>query len=342
MRANLLLVEELYLALCRVSPGKAYVKGYEIETIAPTFIDVNKPRATRTIEDQFFQYNTGPTLKLNSVYRSPTVGVGNTFVLSLRDQRVGVNSETAPGKEIGLARVFDFRLESGSYNTTYPKLNEWGTSLYDIVPFTELTLNQEITVSVPAYVEGNSSGATGFLRHSVSAGTAVTVYDRKGEFIDNEVLSFKSSVNEGQEVYRAISSSRAYGISDVKSVYSNTGIVFGTGGTATTGINTFSANVVQSTLSAFNDAASVTAVNAGVATITCGSPTFPSSLKVNDLVSFVNLGISSTVPIVARVTGTNATEATIVGVATVPGELTGELPSTISALAAGELQVGNN
>ena len=327
------------LALCRVSPGKAYVKGYEIETIAPTFIDVNKPRVTRTIEDQFFQYNTGPTLKLNSVYRSPTVGVGNTFVLSLRDQRVGVNSETAPGKEIGLARVFDFRLESGSYNTTYPKLNEWGTSLYDIVPFTELTVNQAITVAVPAYVEGESSGATGFLRYSVSAGTAVTVYDRKGEFIDNEVISFKSSISEGQEVYRAISSSRAYGISDVKSVYSNTGIVFGTGGTATTGINTFSANVVQSTLSAFNDAASVTAVNAGVATITCGSPTFPSSLKVNDLVSFVNLGISSTVPIVARVTGTNATEATIVGVATVAGELTGELPSTVSALARGELQV---
>ena len=120
----------------------------------------------------------------------------------MRDQRVGVNSETAPGKEIGLARVFDFRLESGSYNTTYPKLNEWGTSLYDIVPFTELTLNQAITVAVPAYVEGESSGATGFLRYSVSAGTAVTVYDRKGEFIDNEVLSFKSSINEGQEVYK--------------------------------------------------------------------------------------------------------------------------------------------
>ena len=153
------------LALCRISPGKAYVKGYEIETISPTFIDVTKPRATRTIEDQFFQYNTGPTLKLNSVYRSPTVGVGNTFVLSLRDQRVGVNSETASGKEIGLARVFDFKLESGSYNTTYPKLNEWGTSLYDIVPFTELTVNQEITVAAPAYIEGASSGATGFLRH---------------------------------------------------------------------------------------------------------------------------------------------------------------------------------
>ena len=327
------------LALCRISPGKAYVKGYEIETISPTFIDVTKPRATRTIEDQFFQYNTGPTLKLNSVYRSPTVGVGNTFVLSLRDQRVGVNSETAPGKEIGLARVFDFKLESGSYNTTYPKLNEWGTSLYDIVPFTELTVNQEITVAAPAYIEGASSGATGFLRHSVSAGTAATVYDTRGEFIPNEVLTFKSSINEGQGVYRTASAVRTYGIADVKSVYSNTGIVFGAGGTEIAGINTFSANVVQSTLSAFNKPATITGVSAGVATITCASPTFPSSLKVNNLVSFVNLGISSTVPIVARVTGINATEATVVGVTTVPGEVEGELPSTIFSMATGELQV---
>ena len=83
------------LSVLRISPGKAYVKGYEVETISPTFIDVPKPRTTRTIENQFFPYNTGPTLKLNSVYRSPTIGVGNTFILSLRDQRVGVNSEVA-------------------------------------------------------------------------------------------------------------------------------------------------------------------------------------------------------------------------------------------------------
>jgi len=327
------------LALCRVSPGKAYVKGYEIETIAPTFIDVNKPRATRTIEDQFFQYNTGPTLKLNSVYRSPTVGVGNTFVLSLRDQRIGVNSETAPGKEIGLARVFDFRLESGSYNTVYPKLNEWGTSLYDIVPFTEITLNQAITVAVPAYVEGNSSGATGFLRHSVSAGTAVTVYDRKGEFIDNEVLSFKSSINEGQEVYRSISSIRSYGISDVKSVYSNTGIVFGTGGSAITGINTFSANVVQSTRSTVENIVSITAANAGIATVTSTSPRIPGKLKVNDLLEFSNVSVSSTFPIIARVTGVTTTNVTIQAVTSVDGEVEGTLPTSAFTLAQGELKI---
>ena len=81
----------------------------------PTFLDVPKPRDVNTLKDQSIIYNTGPTFKVNSVFRTPTVGIGSTYVLSLRDQRVGVNSETAPGKEIGLARVYDFRLESGTY-----------------------------------------------------------------------------------------------------------------------------------------------------------------------------------------------------------------------------------
>ena len=144
----------------------------------------------------------------------------------------------------------------------------------------------------------------------MSAGTAVTVYDTKGEFIDNEVLSFKETLNEGQPVYRTASSVRTYGISDVKSVYSDTGIVAGAAGTAIVGINTFSANVIQSTRLAFNGASNVTTPDAGISTIF----PIPTGLKVNDLVSFVNLGISSTVPVVARVTGVTTTEATVVGV----------------------------
>ena len=37
------------LALYKISPGKAYVKGYEIETLNATISDVDKPRTTRTI-----------------------------------------------------------------------------------------------------------------------------------------------------------------------------------------------------------------------------------------------------------------------------------------------------
>ena len=46
-----------------------------------------RPRTTKVIEKQSIKYNTGPTLDLNNVFRSPTVGIGNTYYLSLRDKK---------------------------------------------------------------------------------------------------------------------------------------------------------------------------------------------------------------------------------------------------------------
>jgi len=129
------------LALYRVSAGRAFVRGYDIETLNATYLDVDKPRTTKTIEDQSIIYNTGPTLKLNNVNRTPSVGIGSTYVLSLRDERVGpdIDADGAPGNEIGLARVYDFRIESGAYDTANANLNQWGISLYDVQSFTTLT-----------------------------------------------------------------------------------------------------------------------------------------------------------------------------------------------------------
>ncbi len=325
------------LSVCRISPGKAYVKGYEIETISPTFIDVPKPRVTRTIENEFFPYNTGPTLKLNSVYRSPTVGVGNTFILSLRDQRVGVNSEAAPGNEIGFARVFDFRLESGSYNTSFPQDNEWGMSMYDLQPFTNITVNQAIDLSIPSHVEGNSSGASAFLRSSVNAGTALTVYDQKGEFIKNETLIFRSGIStQTISVNRSIVDVTSHKISDVKSVYSNTGIANGSNGDNTVGINTFSANVVQSP-SLVVGVASVTALS-GVSTISSTNKLFPGNIKVNNLIEYSDLTTSED-PILARVVGVTTSEVTVVGVTTILGVANGKLPT--ANFTASDLKVVN-
>ena len=221
------------LSLYKISPGKAYVKGYEIETLNAIYLDVNKPRTTRTIEDQNIIYNTGPTLRLNRVHRTPTVGLGNTYFVSLRDQRVGSSSETLPGNEVGVARIYDFKLESGSYSTSNANENEWNLALYDVQTITDIALNQPHTLSIPTFVKGNNSGATGFLRHAVSAGTAVTVYETSGTFVPNEKLTF-NGIQDGR-IAIAITE---HGLSDVKSVYgTNNGVI---------GVNTFSADVIQS------------------------------------------------------------------------------------------------
>ena len=317
--------------MLRVSPGKAYVKGYECETLNTTYIDVDKPRTTKTIENQGFNYNTGPTLKLNSVYRAPTVGVGNTFVVSLRDQRVGVNSETAPGKEIGLARVYDFRLESGTYSATNANTNQWDLALYDVQTTTEIALNQAHTLTVPTFVKGNSSGATGFVRYPVSAGTAVTVYDSKGTFVVNEKLSFNGL--ENGRIAIAVTENK---ISNVKSVYGSSNTLDLADGI--TGVNTFSANVLQSNKFVVG-IATISPKSGGVSTITTGNNLFPGTVvRENDLVRYTDTTAGLTEdPIIARVTNVGTSNVTIEGVATVSGIASGFLPA--STLSVTDLEV---
>ena len=102
--------------------------------------------------------------------------------------------KNAPGKEIGIARVYDFRLESGSYDAANGNVNEWNLALFDVQTTTEIALNQADALNVPTFIKGESSGATGFLRYSVNAGT-ITVYETSGSFIPNEVLTFNGIQN---------------------------------------------------------------------------------------------------------------------------------------------------
>jgi len=301
------------LALYKISPGRAFVRGYDLELLTPTFIDVEKPRTTKTIEDREIIYNTGPSLKVNRVYGVPVLGIGNTYVLSLRDSRRGVGIATV-GNEIGLARVYDFRLESGSYDATNSNLNQWALSLFDVQTFTDITLNQATSLSIPTRIEGSNSGATGFIRHAVSAGVAVTVYDTSGEFIANESLIF-NGIADG----RIAIAVTTHSLSDVKSVHGTNNGIVGLG-------STFLGDIVQSI--GFNvGIATISAASGGVSTVFSTNTLFPGTIvKRNNLVQFSNTAnrdISF-----AKVVSIGRTSITIEAVTSVAGIASGDLPTT--------------
>ena len=244
------------LGIYKISPGKALVRGYNIDVRTPIFIDAPKPREEKTIENQSIFYSTGATLQVNRVFRSPTVGLGNTYIVSLRDSRVGldVDEDDAPGEEVGLARVYDFRLESGSYDVSDSNLNRWGMSLYDVQVYTNLKLNQSVTLTTPTFIKGKNSGTTAFLRNSVEDSDELVIYQKSGRFIKNESLIF-----DGIENGRIIIDITENNISEVKSIYATTnGVV---------GINTFSADVIQS-VSSNVGTATVSKFSGGVAEMT--------------------------------------------------------------------------
>ena len=304
------------LGTYKISPGKAYIDGYEVETIVPGFLDFNKPRTTKTLENQSINYVTGPTFTLNRVSGSPQIGIGTDYTVSLRDQRIGAAVTTAAGSEIGLARVYDFALESGSYDAANSNINEWDIALYDIQTYTNITLNAATTLAVPTHIKGKSSGATGYLRYEVNSGTAVTAYNTKGKFITGEQFIFN-----GVESGNISVGSTSYSTSDIKSIH-------GTVGTA----NTFSGDVKQSSLVNIGQVKitdpPTAGASAGISTVTFTDPNkfFIGIATVGNIVEYTNSGLNTTS--YAKIETVSQRSLTISGVTTVTGICEGGLPST--------------
>jgi hypothetical protein len=295
----------------KISPGKAYVKGYEVETLAPTLLDSPKPRTTRTISDQAVNFGFGPTFEVNNVTGAPVLGINTSNTLSLRNFRVGGNKFVRPGKEVGLARIYDFALESGSYDTTIPTLNRWDLSLWDIQTYTDISLNESATLDVPIYIKGESSGATGYLRHSVT-GTGLTAYNTSGEFFIGENLLFNGVLDNS----RYVTDVRSFDISDVKSVFGDVGI------------NTFTADLRQKSSLSFGQA-SVTGAFSGISTVSVPidqNQTFIGIVSTGNVVQYSRPSLD--IVSYGRVTGVARTNFTIAPVETVAGVCNGALPTS--------------
>ena len=323
------------LALYQLSPGRAFVKGHDIETITATYLDAPKPRSTRTLEDQALEFNTGATLKLNNVYGAPQIGIGNTYVVSLRDKRVGLAATIPAGKEIGVARVYDADLNSGSYSRELSATNEWDLKLYDVQTVTEITLNENITLTVPTHIKGKHSGATAFLKDAVTSSTALSLYEVEGEFIKNE-----NFVIDGVENTRVAIAVTSFGISDVKSVFGNTnGVGMNTVGAA----QTFSADAVQTdsvsigiaTLSPVAwDASLLGYPSRAVSTVRSTNPLFPGEIEVGNILKFSPTETSAyNEPIMASVVSVGTTHVIVTGVNTVTGVANGKLPAALTQVS---------
>jgi len=306
------------IGIYKISPGKAYVRGFEVDTSAPTLIDFEKPRTTKTLEDQGINFGFGPSFVVNSVNGCPSAGINTSYTISMRSDRVGTNFTVPAGKEIGIARLYDFNLKSGSYDSTYPALNKWNISLWDISKYSDITVNESVSLTIPTQIEGKTSGATGYLRHSV-VGTAITAYDVDGEFVEGERLLF-NGVEDNSRSTREVTN---YKISDFQSMH---GIV----GSA----KTFSANFIPSSRLVIGNA-SITAASNGISTVSSPNANFLGVVDSGELLGYqrASLDFQS----FAKVESVTQTQITISGITTVSGFVDGALPST--AIEVNDLSV---
>ena len=199
----------------QVSPGKAYVRGYEIDKIGTTALDSLKPRTTRKKETQFLPVNVGNVVTIDTVGGVPTIGFKGGYRVDLYDRRLsGAGTGTTvptTAKNIGYARAYDFNQKFNVGVST----DKYDLRLYDIQTFTEITVGLNLTAAKDSYVKGQFSGSTGFLKSAVSNGSNLMLYNTKGDFQVNEPLEIN-----GVNVGRNVGVSTDFEFSDVKSVFS--------------------------------------------------------------------------------------------------------------------------
>ena len=300
------------LGIYKISPGKAYVRGYEVQLRGPTFLDFDKPRTTKTNEGRSVSFSFGPSFQVNRASGAPEIGFDTTNIISLRDNRTGTDRGVPSGKEIGVARFYDSALESGSYDDVYPDTNRWDVSLFDLQTYTEIDLNTETTLTTPTFIEGKSSGATAYLRHSISAGTALTAYCVTGDFFVGEKLEFNGVANNS----RTTTDVHNYEISDIQSLYGSVGAA-----------GTFSADIIPE-VSDVIGIASITAHNNGISTVSTPGVTWPGIVTTGNLVQFSNPAVDF--PNLARVSQVNTNSIQIVGVQTITAYREGGLPTSLT------------
>ena len=176
-----------YYAL-EASPGKAYVRGYEVETLTPSYLDLEKPRETKALQNSIVPFELGNYMLMNNIKGNPILNgdsiTANYQVLEFRDVRP--NGLNASGQIVGYARTAAFEYHSGTNVTAADCV--YKTYLFDIQPLTAFHLNQNATMSQGAVIRGRTSKAKAFVVNDVVNNDIFMVYQVYGTFRDSEII----------------------------------------------------------------------------------------------------------------------------------------------------------
>ena len=237
-----------YLTI-QVSPGKAYVNGYAIETITPTFIDVPKPRDTESYNGGITPVEVGNYVVVDNIYGSPELTPSTDTIpeitepyrqIDLYDTQTASRG-TASGQRIGFARARAFEHFENNTGTGVDRLvssTNTNTSfklyLFDIRMFTKVVMSGTIDPALivsGAKVTGSLSSAIGYVS-SESSGTTFYLTTVVGNFVDGETLKISSSaetdelVEDVGNVDLTISSTQSFDFSSAKQTYMNSTVDF--------------------------------------------------------------------------------------------------------------------
>ena len=282
------------LMCVKLSPGRAYVKGFDVDISGTTVLDIDKPRDVKTVNTSLVPFEMGSLIKVNNVAGAPQISIGgaNTNVVKLYNERRGNISNTAiQGQEIGEARVYSWGVSDAPYTGV---TTEWDLHLYDIQTYTILKCSSftESNFESGERVRGLASGAIGYLAKNGGA-TGVdelALSQTTGTFIVGEKIIFNEKSDLPSPSIKEIV---AYGVDDIKTIRQDVA--------SSAGIATFFADTVlyDRVLPGFSPSDQINVVGTAATAI---NRNFAGKvgIKTDSIISFI--GADTTVPVFNKIT----------------------------------------
>ena len=298
----------------QVSPGKAYVKGYEVEKIGTSIIPIDKARSTSNLPSTNTPIRLGNKLRVTKAHSLPEFGnesgtdSQDPFQLcELLPSIVSSDGTKNSENPIGYARVRDIVHNSGvDTSNVYGADSQWDLSMFDIKMFTEIkfssvTSNNEVSVGDKVIETNNGvpTGASGIVAICDGVNNLYMLHDVVGQFTVGYGMESKG-VSSTTKTNGAITAVRNYNIDRVRSIFQST---------LASGRENFTANVI--TNGSFVLTGTVQISNGSTALTGFGTA-FTRELKEGDVV--YNPSGSGQELVIGSVT--NNQTATLVGAAT--------------------------
>ena len=173
-----------------VGPGKAYVKGYEIETLGTTFLDIDKAREFESENAFDTRFDVENFVNVKNVFGTPDIGFVSGEVEAFKEIKLYDTATVTRGTEqstigvtvpqIGRAKTRGFELNNGTataniFSSTSLTSAIYKHYLFDIEMFTHLNIRTAPAFTNGEKITGGTSAATGFVQAiSTTRNTAVS------------------------------------------------------------------------------------------------------------------------------------------------------------------------
>jgi len=160
-----------------LEPGKAYVKGYEIEKISTTYVATDKGRSTKSVSNSVIPVTYGTYCLVNTTKGTFNISAFDTVLLK---NAVHNGTDTSAGTQVGTAKVKGWQYVSGTIGSSAI----YKLFLYDIV----MTGSYVFATDVKSIVK---AGTPNMLTDTVLTGGEALLFDNS---INTNLVQLPNSV----------------------------------------------------------------------------------------------------------------------------------------------------